>query len=124
MNRRQPVENRRLKRKHLIYYLRIFDASTRELIGHLVDITTEGIMVISEDALEGGKSYDLVMDLPEEIAGKKEMRITAVCKWTNNAANPDFYDSGFLIAENNEENLLIIKTLVQIFGFGSEKEGS
>jgi hypothetical protein len=116
------VENRRLKRKHLIYYLRIFYAQNRELVGHLVDITTEGIMVISEEPIEKDTIYEFVMDLPEEIAGKKEMHFKAKCVWANNAANPDFYDSGYILEDATEENQLIIKTLVQIFGFGSEKE--
>ncbi|MGL1935499.1 MAG: PilZ domain-containing protein [Fibrobacterales bacterium] len=117
------MENRRLKRKHLIYYLRIFFAHNRELVGHLVDITTEGIMVISEEPIENNTVYEFVMDLPEEIAGKKEMHFKAKCVWATNASNPDFYDSGYTLVDASEENLLIIKTLVQIFGFGSEKEG-
>ena len=37
------TENRRMKRWHVIYYLRIFDQDKGSLLGHLIDITTEGI---------------------------------------------------------------------------------
>ena len=54
-------EKRKLNRRHLIYYLRVFDRDTSILIGHLVDITAEGIMLISEDPIETDNIFQLKM---------------------------------------------------------------
>jgi hypothetical protein len=45
-------EKRKLKRRHLIYYLRVFEKNTDTLLGYLVDITPEGIMIMSESPVE------------------------------------------------------------------------
>ena len=44
-------ERRRLKRRHLIYYLRVFNQATDQLIGHLVDLTTEGTLTVPLSAV-------------------------------------------------------------------------
>jgi hypothetical protein len=41
-------EKRKLKRRQLIYYLRVLDRDSGALVGRLVDITTEGVMLLSE----------------------------------------------------------------------------
>ncbi len=51
----QDSNKRQLKRVHLIYYLRIFDNNSGNNIGHLVDITTQGIMMISEKPIPAGQ---------------------------------------------------------------------
>ena len=35
-------ETRSLKRRHLVYYLEVYDDDANELLGHLVDLTTCG----------------------------------------------------------------------------------
>ena len=54
-------DKRQLKRVHLIYYLRIFDNDAGTAIGHLVDITTQGIMIISEEPVPAGKDFSLII---------------------------------------------------------------
>lgn len=36
-------DGRTLKRRHLIFYLEVFNEDNDELLGHVVDITTKGI---------------------------------------------------------------------------------
>ena len=59
-------EKRKIKRVHLIYYLRLFDKQTNNQVGHLVDITTEGIMMISEEPIEIGKDFSFKMPFNEK----------------------------------------------------------
>ncbi len=44
-------EKRKFRRRQIIYYLRVFDQSTDQLLGHLVNITSEGAMIISENQI-------------------------------------------------------------------------
>ncbi|MEJ2136035.1 MAG: hypothetical protein P8X86_12410 [Desulfofustis sp.] len=38
------TENRTVERRQLVFYLRVFDLHSREIIGHLTDISTAGLM--------------------------------------------------------------------------------
>jgi hypothetical protein len=110
-------EQRRLKRRHLIYYLRVFDAKTEQLIGHLVDITTEGVMLISESPKVTGVDYDLRMVLPTEIVGKKEINFSAQSIWCRKDINPDFYATGFRLIDMEQEDRHTVEWLIDQFGF-------
>ena len=60
-------EGRALNRRHLIYYfLEVNDIGSGELLGHLVDITTKGIKLVSKHPIETGKKFKLQMLLPED----------------------------------------------------------
>ncbi len=58
---------RRLKRRHLVYYLEVFDSKSNEFLGHLVDLTIEGIKLVSKNYIEPNKEYLLKMVLPEMV---------------------------------------------------------
>lgn len=110
-------ERRKLKRRHLIYYLRVFEQGTNKLMGHLVDLTQEGIMLISEDPIEVNKVYHLRMILPSRMGGKEEWLFDAESRWCKKDVNPDFYDTGFQLLNLKQEGLEIISNLIQGFGF-------
>ena len=86
---------RSVPRRHLIYYLRVFDAKDNQLIGNLVDISTKGIMVVSDRKLEAGKRFRLRMVLPDTVDGSKEVEFEAESRWCQSDTNSDFFDTGF-----------------------------
>ena len=49
-------ERRKLERKFLVVYSRVFDRKTGKVIGYLSDLTVKGAMVIGEHHLEHGRS--------------------------------------------------------------------
>ena len=110
---------RQLKRVHLIYYLRIFDNDNGENIGHLVDITTEGIMMISEGPIPSGKDFSLRMQLPTNITGRDEIEFSAHCLWCKKDINPDFYVSGYRINTITPQEAKTITALINAYGFKS-----
>jgi hypothetical protein len=108
---------RQLKRIHLIYYLRIFDKDSGENVGHLVDITTQGIMMISEETIPSGKNFSLRMQLPATITGRDEIEFAAHCLWCKKDINPDFYVSGFKINSITTHEVKTITALINAYGF-------
>jgi hypothetical protein len=110
-------EKRTLKRRHLIYYLQIMDKATNDLMGHLVDITAEGLMVISESPFEINKEFHFRMMLPKEIIGKEALEFSAISQWTRKDVNPDFYDTGFKLLDLSEADMLRVDQLIHHFGF-------
>ena len=55
-------EQRGLKRQLLRYYLWVFNIKDNSLIGHVGDITTEGIMLVSKEIIEVGRIIQLRME--------------------------------------------------------------
>ena len=99
----QESNQRKVARRHLIYYLRVFDRDGdhdgKELLGNLVDISTRGIMLVSERPIEVGRVFNLRMYLPETVEGSREVEFSAESRWCQNDANPDFYDTGFELVD-------------------------
>ncbi len=113
------TEKRKLERRHLIYYLRVFDRDTNELLGHLIDISPQGIMIMSEEPLETNKHFKLRMDLPVEIFEKSEIEFNAESRWTKKDVNPQFYDTGFYITDLSYADGRLIEKLIDDYGFRS-----
>jgi hypothetical protein len=112
-------DKRKFKRAHLIYYLRVFNRDTGQLIGHLVDITGEGMMLVSEAPIEVGEQLDLRMMLPTAIFNETQLDFKAESLWCSNDINPEFYDAGFRLLDIGDKNKALISRLIDEYGFAS-----
>jgi len=110
-------DRRTLHRRHLIYYLKVFDRTTDELLGHLVDITEEGLMIVSENCLETGKVLKLKMSLPREIEEKEEIEFDAISMWCRKDVNPSLFGVGLKFEYVDVLSRQIIFELIHEFGF-------
>ena len=108
-------ERRKLKRWHLVYYLRVFGTDSDKPIGHLVDISTQGIMLISEEPIDVGSEFQFRMILPSEIEGTKEVNLSAESRWSEKDPNPDFYNTGFQLKNLPAKDTKIIESLIRKF---------
>jgi len=110
-------ERRKLKRRYIMFYSRIFDRKTGKLLGYLSDLTPEGAMVISEDAVEKGLVYRLRMDLPEGSFDKNQLDFEAQSVWCKKDVDPHFYNVGFRLIGVPPQDEAIIEQIIQDYGF-------
>lgn len=110
-------DRRILHRRHLIYYLKVFDRDADRLLGHLVDITEEGIMIVSESPYEEGKALKMKMLLPRQIEDKDEIEFDARVMWCRKDVNPSLYGVGFKFEYVDVLSRQIIFELIHEFGF-------
>ena len=110
-------DRRTIKRRHLIYYLRVWDLKTEQLLGHIVDINTGGFMLISEKQIEPEQTFEL--EIRWNTPDKEELRIQfqAISRWSTNDVNPAFFDSGFELIGAVEEVLEPIREMITEYGF-------
>jgi len=108
--------HRSLKRRHLIYYLRVFDRETDGLVGHLVDLTTRGMMLISEREVETGRTWQLRMDLPPGLFESERWEFSARSIWSREDVNPAFHDTGLQFVAITRQDELIVQGLVRHYG--------
>ncbi len=110
-------ERRKLKRRHLIYYLRVFDSKTDKLIGYLTDINPEGIMLISEKPIKLKKKFHFKMVLPLGIKERKPLDFDVFSRWSERDINPDFFQTGFQLLNVQQKDIVLIESLIDDIGF-------
>lgn len=110
-------DRRSIKRRHLIYYLRVWDTATEQVIGHVVDITTEGLMLISDREISLNQTFDLELRWNGGEQGERTIAFRAQSRWIDNDVNPAFYDIGFKLLEDSKSVLEPIAELIDNYGF-------
>lgn len=110
-------EGRTLKRRHLIYYLEVYNEENNEIMGHLVDLTTGGVKLVSKEAIKKGKLYKMYMNLPDGYFKEKQIHFEGKSVWSGNDVNPDFYDTGFEVPKMNRDARKTIIKLITWLGF-------
>jgi len=112
----QEPEQRTRNRHHLIYYLRVYDGASTKVVGHIVDISPQGIMLISDEPINVGEEYRLRMRFPSSGTDKEELIFNAICRWCRPDENPEFYIAGFRIQDLPDAAATFIHGLIAEFG--------
>lgn len=110
-------KERRIKRRHLFFYLQISDVKAKKLLGYIVDISPQGFRVVSEDVCKAGLVYDLRMKIPDKMGLIKEINFKAKCAWSGLDANSDFYANGFELKNLSNDNVNSIEDIINEYGF-------
>lgn len=110
-------EMRKVERWHLVFYLRVFDGSSSRVIGHVVDISAQGIMLVSDKPVPVDTPYNLRMRLPTEVADREEIVFNATSRWCKKDDNPDFFIIGFQMDDLDPEIEKYILSLVEDFSY-------
>ena len=109
---------RKVERRHLVFYLRVFDGMGSKVIGHIVDISPKGLMLISDNPVPVNEKYRLRMRLPAEIVDRDEVVLDATSRWCKQDENPDFFITGFHIQDLAPDVEKYITYLIEDFSFG------
>ena len=116
-------ERRKLERKFLVVYSRVFDRKTGKVIGYLSDLTVKGAMVIGEHHLENGEYYQLRIDLPESSEFKKDhLDIDAKSVWSKPDIDPAFFNTGFQFGDLASGDEKIILRMIELYEFRRDTE--
>ena len=107
-------ERRKLKRRSLAYYMLVMDANTEEMMGHLVDLTPQGLMLDSPKPLPLETDFRLRLDTMPDISDKIYIKFTARAKWClPDAIETYLFDIGFSIIDINQQDAEIIKKIAE-----------
>jgi len=106
------LKRRRQKRWQLVQYLRVKDKETGEIIGHLVDISTEGVMLISDKAINPESSYEFSMEIPHPEKQITSLHFAVKSLWSKPDINPYFHNSGFCLVDPQPETVSNIEALI------------
>ncbi len=114
-------ERRRLPRKYLIIYSRVFNRGSGQLLGYLADMSQVGAMVISDDALPPEALIPLRVDLPpNEQFSVDHIDLMARVIWCQPDLDPSFYNIGLEFLEPSDEQKQIIQVMIAEYEFRRE----
>jgi heterodisulfide reductase subunit A-like polyferredoxin len=105
-------EQRHCQRKVANEILIIADQITGTQIGRVVNISAEGLMLLSEEPMVTGSVYQLDLILPNPTNDQKKLAFAAEAVWCTEASQPDSFWSGFHIIDIAAEDVLIIDKLI------------
>jgi hypothetical protein len=111
------MAHKRSARKHLLFYLEVYNQHSGELVGHLGDISNTGLMLVGEQALPLNKIFDLnirLPDLEEFVESGLEVRVET--RWTHPDTNPDFHCTGCLLLDIAPEDENVIEQIQDVLG--------
>ena len=111
----QTTENRTVERRRLVFYLRLFDQKSRDILGYLTDISTAGLMLVSVRPIEKDAVFDVRLILPKEVAGRTELPLRIRCIWCRPDPIPNFHIAGFQFVEIDLEQKKLIDALTGEF---------
>jgi c-di-GMP-binding flagellar brake protein YcgR len=109
------TENRTVDRRHLVFYLRVFNQDTQQILGHLTDISTAGLMLVSERKIDPGTVFQARLILPKEVMGRTELPLKIICCWCRPDSLPEFHAVGFQFEEISLSQKKLIDALITEF---------
>jgi hypothetical protein len=107
---------RKLQRRHIRSYLGVYTADDRDLLGQLVDITRDGVLVITEHPVPESWEKQLVIKLTSQLDDSTEIRFNARCVWCEPDINPRFFASGFEMVDLDARSEELIELLIDKYG--------
>lgn len=115
MNKRD--DRRRQPRQFSAYCLKIMDADSGNTFGHLVDMTTDGLMVKSDQPIREHSLHQLTMELPDEVGEAETVEFVAYSKWCRNAPELPIYDIGLEFRDASAQSQRIMEYLIRHHSF-------
>ena len=111
---------RRESRKSFSYYMQLKDAATKEIVGHLSDMSTGGFKLDSEKPIPPNKDFEFHLALSSDVSPKDFMIFQARSKWCKaDPIDPFVFNVGFhLTAMEPEDHAIFVRVLEK---YGTEK---
>jgi len=106
-------ERRKIKRRSISYYMRIIDAGANQMIGHLADITLQGLKMDSQKTIPLGKEYRLRIYTTADVADKEFIEFSACTRWCHlDPLDPGIFDIGFEIVKIDPHDAEIVQHIM------------
>ena len=114
-------ERRKLERKYLIVYSRVFERNLGRMLGYLGDLSLSGAMIISEKAQTVNSVLPLRFDLPDlQLFSVGQLDVAARVAHCDPDINPAFYNIGFEFIDLSPKQKEIVEKMMDAYEFRRE----
>jgi hypothetical protein len=112
MNEVKTSERRNIKRLKLVYYLQVYDRASRASIGSVVDISSQGMKLVSETYFPPETVIPMSILLPEGSIFGESVEIDGRCRWSTEEPETASYESGFEFVKKADSGVFVVKALI------------
>lgn len=88
-------KQRNRPRKNTPHHVKVMDQSSGKVAGRVVDITADGLMLVTKQRIETGQHFDFRIILPRMVDGKIDIEVRVEAVWCEIDTNPKFFKVGF-----------------------------
>ena len=111
------AELRRIHRHQLTHYLQVFNLVSGKPIGYIGNISTQGLMLVSQLPMLVGARFDLHLKVPAEDGQFHYIDFQADCQWSREDVTPGTFDSGFALVAPPADYVQMVAALHDYFSF-------
>ncbi len=111
------MEHRHKQRKHVFLYLDVYDQEKGQLLGHLGDISNEGLMIMMDQPLPLQVTRKIRLKLPEGEFTKAFIDLEVQTRWTAPDVNPDLHCVGCLFIDISPEDQELVEAVGNLLSF-------
>ena len=109
-------EKRIIQRHQLPLYLQVFNRVTGRPLGYIVNISSQGMMLVSQAQLMTHAVFQLSINVPENSNSKK-IEFEALSLWSRSDVTPGYYDTGFSFIKAPDDLVVLVNALKDYFTF-------
>ncbi len=115
-------DKRKLRRKYAREQIPVYDLITEQEVGRLVNLSPDGMQLITEEPVQMGSLCQFIVTLPSQpsepgmpydIDVNEEVVLDARSVWCHQENNPDYYDAGFELMDMNTDEVNTIETALE-----------
>ncbi len=111
----QDKNERKLERTELNQTINIIDTINGGTFGELVNVTVEGLMIMTDREIPIQSIFQLALELPMEIAGNSTVELGADCLWCKKVENFNRYWAGFHIIDASDTATKQLNELIKLY---------
>lgn len=113
-------DKRKLKRIHLSCYLNVFMDGSPEPLGQVLDIQTDGMLLMSQRPMPQTEVMTFRIELPENVNGAGGIVVQASAVWSSKDFDPGMYNTGMQFMHISEADIERIRILISDYGIDAE----
>jgi hypothetical protein len=107
--------NRKQARVELKQTVSAINALTNKPIGEVVNITTDGLMLLCNEVIKSNSLYQLRLNFNQAVDDVQHIDIGVDCLWCREAENMQSCWAGFQIIDIPDDGLLILQQLINSY---------
>lgn len=110
-------ERRKQKRRKMSFYFQVVETNTRELFGHLTDVSTIGFCLDCMQIVPLNQQFSLSIETTAEVSDTEFIDLLVESKWSRkDNITPNVYNVGFNILNINPHDAEVLKRIVEYYG--------
>lgn len=111
------MEQRKADRCSLVYYLQVFDGLSNKILGHLVDISERGIMLVTDEPVEPNEDHRLRIRLPAFLRDRHDLVLKGTSRWCRQDLDHDTFLAGFQVYDVDAHSKKMVQSLIDDLGY-------